>query len=211
MPPDAAGNFAAAHRQLVSDTSIQFDMPRFVPPEMPAWLRWLLDLLFTPVRWFFQLLGTSVAHILFYAVIAVVVVFVLYVLVRRLRDGGWPWRRRKESADTDDWRPEEDQARALLSEADALAAQGRYDEAVHLLLFRSIEEIDSRRPDLVRPALTSRDIANASAIPTEPRSAFSSIVMMVEKSLFGGRRLGEGEWRDCRSAYESFAFAGAWR
>ena len=78
-------------------------------------------------------------------------------------------------------------------------------------MFRSIEDIDSRRPALVRPALTSRDIAALPAIPSRPRGAFARIAMTVERSLFGRRPLGPEDWRDCRSAYEEFAFAEAWR
>jgi hypothetical protein len=80
-----------------------------------------------------------------------------------------------------------------------------------LLLFRSIEDIDSRRPDLVRPALTSRDIAALEAIPGPPRSAFARIAMLVERSLFGARPLAAGDWSECRKAYEDFAFAEGWR
>jgi hypothetical protein len=99
----------------------------------------------------------------------------------------------------------------LLRDADALAEQGRFDEAARLLLFRSIDEIESRRPRLIRPALTSRDIAGAATIPDGARGAFAAIVSMVERSLFAGRALALPDWRECRAAYEDFAFAGAWR
>ena len=45
-------------------------------------------------------------------------------------------------------------ARARLADADALAAAGRFAEAVHLLLYRSVDDISDRRPGLVRPAMT---------------------------------------------------------
>ena len=36
--------------------------------------------------------------------------------------------------------------------------------------------------------------------------------MMVERSLFArARRSAAGDWRDCRAAYEEFAFAEGWR
>src|SRR6185369_17130871 len=101
--------------------------------------------------------------------------------------------------------PEAKEARELLSEADALAAQGLYSEAAHLLLFRSIEDIDDKRPDLLRPALTSRDICALEEIPGPPRSAFARIAAMVERSLFAGRPLVSSDWGDCRAAYEEFA------
>ncbi|HYN46868.1 MAG TPA: DUF4129 domain-containing protein, partial [Allosphingosinicella sp.] len=63
----------------------------------------------------------------------------------------------------------------------------------------------------VRPALTSRDIAALPALPERPRSAFARIAMLVERSLFAARPLAADDWRDCRSAYEEFAFAEGWR
>ena len=80
----------------------------------------------------------------------------------------------------------------MLGEADALAAEGLYSEAARLLLYRSIEDIDDKRPDLVRPALTSRDIGALSDIPGRPRSAFARIAMMVERSLFARAAAGLG-------------------
>src|SRR6185436_20166355 len=129
----------------------------------------------------------------------------------RMSGADWPWLRRKAEEEAEDWRPAEAPARRLLGDADALAAAGQYSEAAHLLLFRSIEDIDKKKPDLVKPALTSRDISGLDAIPGRPRTAFARIAMLVERSLFAGRPLGEGDWRDCRAAYEEFAFAEGWR
>jgi hypothetical protein len=102
-------------------------------------------------------------------------------------------------------------ARGLLGDADALAAAGRYSDAAHLLLHRSIADIEEKRPATIRKALTSRDIASLPTIPASPASAFAAIVRAVERSLFGGRPLDEPAWRDCRAAYERFAFAQEWQ
>lgn len=123
---------------------------------------------------------------------------------RAKRDRG---RREEQSG----WRPEEGQAVQLLDEADVLANAGRYDEAARLLLHRSIGEIHSHRPDLVRPALTSRDIAGHPLLPAGPAASFSRIAALVERSLFARRPLGLVDWEDCRAAYREFAFAEAWR
>lgn len=202
MPPDDPAAFAEAHRQLVSDSSIQFDMSAFVRPEVPGWLKMLVAFLTSPA-----------GKVLLWGCLAAGALIILYLLLKQL-----PAIRLRWSGNKDDegdageaWRPEQAAARALLEEADKLAKAGRYDEAAHLLLFRSIEDIDARRPKLVRPALTSRDIAAAPQLPSGPRHAFGRIVMMVEKSLFGGRNLREPDWQACRSAYEEFAFAEAWR
>ena len=204
----AAGDparFVEAHRAVLADGSIQFEMqPPAPPPPPPAWLQWLDQLLAGSGPLF---------KTLFWIAVAAAVMAILYHAARWVSGGAFDYRRRgkAESPAEADWRPEEAPARALLSEADALAAQGRYDKAAHLLLFRSIEEIDRRRPALVRPASTSRDIAGAPQLPAGPRGPFQRIVQAVERSLFGGRSLGEADWTGCRAAYEEFAFEREWQ
>ncbi|MFN3387398.1 MAG: hypothetical protein ACK40O_00575 [Allosphingosinicella sp.] len=193
--------FAEAHRQLVADGAIQLDLQRFQPKPPPAWLK----------RLFEMLEGTGpVFTALFWILLAIGVLLLVYHLLRFLEAKGVFGGRGGGEDDGAQWRPQEAPARALLEEADRLAAAGRYSEAAHLLLYRSIEDIDDRRPDLVRPALTSRDIAGAPALPAGPRAAFSRIVLLVERSLFGGRALDGGDWVACRAAYEAFAFADEW-
>jgi len=196
--------FEQAHAALRADSSIQFDLPTFAPPKVPAWLRWLSELLEG---------SGPVFKFVFWGLIALAVLGLLYAVFRWIERGGLAFLRRGRTsaeAEAPAWRPEEAPARALLAEADALAAGGKFDEAVRLLLFRSIEEIEAKRPKLVRPALTSRDIAGADQLPPGPRTAFGRIVMAVERSLFGGRALSEGDWTGCRADYEEFAFAPEW-
>jgi hypothetical protein len=194
--PNGGAAFADAHREMLGDSAIQFDFPSARPPEAQT------D---------FASLG-PILQIVFWLAVAGIVAFLLYLIVPRLMGAKWPLRHKSDEAGADEtWRPEAAEARELLGEADALAAAGRYSEAAHLILFRSIEDIDEKRPDLVRPALTSRDIAALDAIPGGPRSAFLAIAMMVERSLFAQRPLGPGEWSDCRDAYREFAFAEGWR
>lgn len=198
--PNGGDAFAEAHRQLLGDAAIQWDLPAVEPPAVQP----------QPTPGFAG--SDAFLQSLFWVAVAAIVLFLLYLIVQRLQGAEWPRRRRAgEEEAAADWRPEAGEARGLLGEADALAAEGRFSEAAHLLLFRSIEDIDSRRPDLVRPALTSRDIAALEAIPGPPRSAFRRIAMLVERSLFGARPLAAGDWRECRAAYEEFAFAEGWR
>jgi hypothetical protein len=112
---------------------------------------------------------------------------------------------------SEEWVPAAAPARAWLEEADALAARGEFAEAVHHLLRRSVDDIAHRRPQLVRPALTSRDIAAAEAIPPRARTLFGSIVAIVERSLFGGRPVSADDWSATRAAYADFILSQAWR
>ncbi|MFN3725416.1 MAG: DUF4129 domain-containing protein [Allosphingosinicella sp.] len=191
--------FDEAHRSLLDDRSIQFRLEPFQPPQLapPPDMSGLINL-------------APFLRFMFWALVAAAALFLLYLIVTRLT--GFSFRRRgKDEAEEPEWHMAEQPARQLLGDADALAAKGLYSEAAHLLLFRSIEEIDQRRPDTIRRALTSRDIAGLPSLPTGPAEAFRRIVRAVERSLFGGRALDADDWRECRTAYERFAFAESWR
>jgi len=222
----AADGLAAAHEALKADTSIQFSLqPAPPPPQPPQWLRdtfeWLGDAL-APVGRLFQWIGSFMpdapyARILLWTVLAAAALGFAVMIYRRIRDGEWrlPGRRRPvggpAEAEEEGWAPEAAPARSWLREADALAAQGRYAEAVHHLLFRSIEDIGRRRPRLVRPALTSRELAAAEVLPPPARNLFARIAGLVEHSLFGGRPVEAADWTAARTAYADLVLPGTWR
>ena len=158
-----------------------------------------------------------VARGLLWLLLAVLAAALLWTIFIRLREGRWRWpyRRRpvavQAEPEEDAWVPDAAPVRAWLKEADSLAAEGRFAEAVHHLLFRSIEDIGRRRPRLVRPALTSRELAAAEAVPAPARDLFARIARLVERSLFGGRPVVAEDWHDARAAYADFALPGVWR
>jgi hypothetical protein len=205
-PPLDPATFSDAHRAVVSDSAIQFDLPMHVPEPPsppPAWLQWLSNFLGTDhpgIR-----AGLWILAALFVLAIAA-------LIWTKVSGREWPWSRGAKDGEADEgWRPEAGRARTLLGEADALAAAGRYSEAAHLLLYRSIEDVDERRPELIRKSLTSRDIAALPAIPERPRGAFARIAMLVERGIYARGDHAQAEWHACRAAYEEFAFAEAWR
>jgi hypothetical protein len=193
-----------AHRALLRDTRLQFEFDAVPPPpEVPDWL-----------RAFFEFLGQlqPVFEVLFWIGVAVLAGLILFFVVREVlryhrSKGAEPGG---SDAAAPDWRPPVGRARALLSDADRLAAEGRFAEAVHLLLYRSLEEIDAKRPHAIKPALTSRDIVALNALPAVARRALGRLVATVEWSFFGGRLVDAKEFAECRLAYEEFAFANTW-
>lgn len=207
---DAAPDFAEVHNQLLTDRSIQFDLPpatilptgqpQYAPPPGSGAAP-------LPIADAAAAGAGPAIQILLWGMLAVLVLVVLYWVAKSVMD-----RRRAPVPERPDsgWRPEAAPALMLLGEADALAAGGRYGEAARLILHRSIEDIQARRPSAVRPALTSRDIAALPALPGPPRAAFARIAMLVERSLFAQAPLAAADWRDCRAAYEEFAFAESW-
>lgn len=219
-----ADRFADAHAALKADKSVQFGLSAPAPDSVtPSWLKavleWLGDL-FKPVGQFLNWIASflpdaPIARILLWTVLAVVACGLAWTIYDRVKSGEWrlPRWRRSRSAEPDfgdQWFPEQSPAIEWLREADALAEQGRYAEAAHHLLFRSIEDISRKRPDIVRPALTSREIGAAQAIPVSARDLFVGIVRIVERSLFGGRPVDRDDWTKARAAYANFALEGAW-
>lgn len=203
---DAADDraFAHAHGELLKHSDIQFSFPGFQAPPTPEWVKTLVKFLandWPVLKWVLWIFA------------AIVVLWFIYSLVRQY----WHlfrWKKkepRREWPAEQEWRPTVAQARQLLAEADALAADGRYGEAVHLLLLRSIEEIEARRPRLLRRAQTSREIARLNELPEAARPAFGGIARVVERSRFAGEPVDAAEFARCRKDYESFAFAPVWQ
>lgn len=194
------GKLAAAHKALLNTHGLQFDFKTVpAPPPTPTWLKDLLELLaqFGPILRF-----------LFWGGVVLAAALVVWFVVREVMASRFA--KTPDAEARADWRPEPEQARALLEAADRLAAEGRFAEAIHLLLFRSIEDLAGRRPGLVRPALTSRDIAELEQVPPAARGAFGRIARRVEMSFFGGRGAGPDDFAGARGDYEAFAFAEDW-
>ena len=147
-----------------------------------------------------------------WAVLAVVGLAAVWFAIRWLRRRGFT---RVDTAppprQLSPWQPSARQARLLLEDADRLAAQGRFGEAVHLLLLVSIQEIGERQPGIVAPALTSREIARLPALSVLAQRIFSGIAQVVEHGRFGGRAIGQAEFAQCRAAFEQFTRADAWQ
>lgn len=195
-----------AYAQTMADTGIQTSLPPPEPvPEPPAWL----INFFNAVGEFF----TWSAPVLKYVLWALVVLLVLF-LAYRFIPGFAEWvdaRRRPVEQEAEEIGVVEAQkARARLADADALASEGRFAEAVHLLLYRSVDDIAARRPGLVKPALTARDLAAARELPGAARGAFAHIARAVEISLFGGRSIDSAVWHECRDAYTELTIPKNW-
>lgn len=203
-PAAFADELDEAHRRLLQDRNLQFTFttpPEQVPPQantsLVEFLRFL-EPVFTIIFW-----GGLVA------VVATILAFIGRE-VWQVRYG------RKESPSKAPvqqtiYRPEAEKVRALLKDADALAAEGRFDDAVRALLHRSIDDIESRSPRSVRQAQTGREIAQLPVLSEAASAAFTPLVRAVERSWFGGAQLDESDYNACREAYANFALPEAWR
>ncbi len=197
-----ADTFASDWQALRADPDIQFAPIK--PPERPEPPEWLEAML----RFLGHLLG-PLAYPLMWVAIAAAVVIVALVLWQVISPLVLDPRgaRAKASAGETDWTPDAGEALALLEDADRLAAEGRYAEATHLLLRRSVGQIAAARPGLLEPSSTAREIAELPALSEAARGAFALIAGRVERSLFALRSLSADDWHAARAAYADFALA----
>lgn len=213
-----AGDFARDWEALRAASDIQFvpiEPPE--PTQSPEWLRnflrWLGEL-FAPLGDFLanlfgglgRFLGVS-GQVIMWVVLGLAALLVLYLLwrtfapmVTNVQLGG-----AKDSAP--EWTPDTQQALDLLEDADKLAAEGRFEEATHLLLKRSVGQIAEAQPGLLEPSSTAREIAELPALSQGARGAFGVIAERVERSLFALRSLSAEDWQAARAAYAEFALS----
>jgi len=194
----------AAHARLAQDAGFQFDRAVFTPPKVPEWLRY--------VGKFFELIAPYLKWV-FWGALALLAALIIYAIVRELLRIWAPAPRAIKPLVVAEagWRPDAADARDLLAAADELAAKGLFVEAAHLILLRSVQDIEKRRPRAVKISLTAREIAQLPAIPEGARPAFVGIARLVERGLFGGRPVGAADFAECRAAYEAFALPEGWR
>ena len=200
---ERGASFDEAWRDVRADGDLQFaelQVPEAEPP--PDWLISLMEWLgrvFEPVARFF----VAIWPVLMWVLIALAAALAIYLVVRIVDPASLQTRKKADAPD--DWMPQEEEALALIEEADRLAAEGRFDEATHLLLKRSVGQIAAARPGLVEPSSTARELSAEPRLPEGARTAFSIIANRVERSLFALTALTRDDWQAARQAYADFA------
>ncbi len=207
-----AGDFASHWQALRADGDIQFAPLKVPEQQPPQWwidfLEWLAKVL-RPVGDILASLGDLIGlsgRAMLWLLVGVAAVLVALLVWRAVGDV----RRRRATSDESapEWAPDADEALALMEDADRLAAEGRYAEATHLLLKRSVGQIAAARPGLLEPSSTAREIARLPALSDKARAAFAAIAERVERSVFALRGLTHDDWQAARAAYAEFALAG---
>ncbi|MEM9502028.1 MAG: hypothetical protein AAF941_09300 [Pseudomonadota bacterium] len=219
MQSPPAGNDASSNpatpdgwEELRGDSDIQFE-PVVIPdpePREPNWFERMLQDLFEALADLFGPVGRTLGvwwPVLQWVLLGLVVLFVLYLIYRLV--GPLAGKAKTVADETVDpgWRPDQKESVALLEDADRLAAEGKFDEATHLLLQRSVGQIAAARPDWVEPSSTARELAALPALSEAARSAFRVISERVERSLFALRALDRSDWEAARAAYADFALS----
>jgi hypothetical protein len=178
-------------------------LPPIQPPKVPDWLAALgrfLERIFGPIGEWLGMGWPAFSKVLIGLAVLGVLVLLWVLLAPLLRKLS-----RAPAEPAPAWAPDRSEAEALLEDADRLAAEGRFDEATHLLLRRSVGQIARARPDWVRPASTARELGALAVLPAAARRAFAEIAARVERSRYALRPLGLDDWQAARRAYSDFA------
>ncbi|WP_084396748.1 DUF4129 domain-containing protein [Henriciella aquimarina] len=212
---DEAGRIERLVERHAGNDRIQTERPEWEPetPDIePRDRNPFIEAIGDFFAWLFSGIAPILKVLLFVAIAAAILYALWYMfgdvvglkLRRKTQTGDEP-----EVSDIRGHRPDRGQATALLDQADALAADGRFAEAVHLLLFRSIEDLQERRTGGVPQSLTAREIQSLSDLSARAREALGPIIRIVENSFFGGRAVDRDGWQRARTSYEQFAFGEA--
>ncbi len=142
---------------------------------------------------------------LMYIVIGAVLVVLIFWLITEL--GGYEKDAAAEtepSAAPDDASPVVDKP---LGDAEALARQGRFAEAIHTLLLRTLEELVKKLATPLPKSMTSREILVRVKLPDEAQSALSGLVTATELCWFGDAVPGADDYQACVARWKTFASA----
>ena len=90
---------------------------------------------------------------------------------------------------------------ARLAEADRLARDGAYGEAVGAILRHAIERLHVAHQVNLPPSLTSREVRQRVRLDEAPGAVLDRLVAVTERSRFGGRAASESDFRACREHF----------
>jgi hypothetical protein len=89
-----------------------------------------------------------------------------------------------------------------LEEPERLAAAGRFEEAIHLLLLHAFAHLSRVLDVSFSDSKTARELARELPLTATRRQALGELVGQVELSLFGGRPAGAEHYARCRRSFE---------
>ncbi|PIE18775.1 MAG: hypothetical protein CSA66_03900 [Proteobacteria bacterium] len=154
--------------------------------------------------------GSALPRIILYLLIAVVCAAILFwiarEILRRRERGEDPAATSAAAGSTADdvqRRAALNEMPATLSHAHGLAAEGRYEAAIHLLLRGAIETVAKLARLSIVPAMTSREVLGGAELDADSEAAFRDLVFSVEISLFGGLAVSPEDFDRCAASFSA--------
>ena len=92
-----------------------------------------------------------------------------------------------------------------LGAADQLAAEGRFVEAMHVLLLQSLAAIRERLNEQFSDSFTSREILRSTRLPDAGRTPLRDMINRVELTYFGRHPAALADYAACRASFNALA------
>ena len=134
-------------------------------------------------------------------------IIIAFILLKTWRDNLWSSSRTRHLGRSVDASPSFAEVAARMGqsqlEADELARQGNFAEAMHILLLRSLDELRRHLGVSIAVSLTSREILRHINLPPEGQPVLADIINRVEISYFGAHCPGADDYGSCRGSFDS--------
>ena len=95
----------------------------------------------------------------------------------------------------------------VLAAADDLARQGRFVDAMHVLLLQSLADIRRHLGEQFADSLTSREILRSTKLSEAGRGPLRDIITRVEWTYFGKHPAEREDYLACRTSFDALAHA----
>ena len=95
----------------------------------------------------------------------------------------------------------------VLDAADELAAQGRFVEAMHVLLLQALADIRRRLREEFADSMTSREILRSRQVSDALRRPLRDVISRVEWTYFGGHAAVRDDYLACRTSFSALVEA----
>jgi hypothetical protein len=95
----------------------------------------------------------------------------------------------------------------VLDAADELAAQGRFVEAMHVLLLQALADIRRRLREEFADSMTSREILRSRQVSDALRRPLRDVISRVEWTYFGGHPAVRDDYLACRASFSALVEA----
>jgi hypothetical protein len=95
----------------------------------------------------------------------------------------------------------------VLAAADDLARQGRFVDAMHILLLQGLADIRRYLGEQFADSLTSREILRSTKLSDEGRNPLRDIITRVEWTYFGDHPADRTDYAACRASFDALAHA----
>ena len=182
-----------ARTAVMADGDLQLQLPSGTEP---------------PDGWSFSLPDIPIPAALLWVILIAGVLAIAFYLFKdalplwlRARDGNWqtpgPERGSLQSRS----------AGEAMQAADELAQQGRYVEAMHVLLLKSLADMRQQLSLHFAESLTSREILRKVALSEAGQAALRDIVARVEWTYFGEHEAEASDYEACRGRFDELTKA----